>query len=127
MSMAKSKSSHPERLKALIERNIRDIVLFEIRNPKIGMVSINEVRLNSDNSEAKVYVTFLGAKYPHQAFMELKKTEGFVRSSLAKKVAMYKVPKVIFVYDESFEEAASLEKKLAQEASDLEAMKHGGE
>lgn len=115
--MANNRQS--EKNKALIGRYIMEIVSREIKNPKIGLVSVNEVELNADSSLAKVYVTFFDAKYSHQAFLELKKTEGFVRSSLAKKVALYKVPKVVFVYDESFERAQSLEEALRREEESL--------
>lgn len=108
-----------EKTKALITRNLMDIVHFELKSKKIGMVCVNEVKVNDDSSEAKVYVTFLGAKYPHQAFTELKKTEGYVRSSLAKKMDLYKVPNVTFVYDESFERAERLEKILQKEGEQL--------
>ena len=89
-------ASRPGRLKAVIARNISDIVNFELKKPSIGMVSVNEVKVNNDYSEAKVYVSFMDGKYPHQRLAELKATEGYVRSSLAKKMDVYKVPKITF-------------------------------
>ena len=115
-------ASRPGRIKALIEKNIMDIVRGEIKDPKLGMVSVNEVAVNRDSSEVKVYVTFFNAKYPHQAFEILKKKEGFVRTSLAKKMDLYKVPKVVFVYDESFERADRIEKALKKEEADLKEL-----
>ncbi len=114
-----------QRIKALISRNIMDICQMELKNPKIGFVSVSEVRLAKDNSIAKVYVTFLGAKYPHQNFAELVKTEGYVRSALARRMDLYKVPEIVFVYDSSYEEAASLEEALNREEKDLEKIKKG--
>ncbi len=119
--MAKS-SKNGARLKSVYAKYIAEIVQREIKNPHIGMVSINEVVVNADNSLCKVYVTFLGAPHPHKAFEELKKTEGFVRSRLAKKVSVYKVPEVRFLYDESFERASSLEEALRKESEDLANM-----
>ena len=113
------------RIKALLTRNIMDICQMELKNPKIGFVSVNEVRLAKDNSMAKVYVSFLGAKYPHQNFSELVKTEGYVRSALAKRMDLYKVPEIVFVYDSSYETADSLEKALKKEEEDLEKIKKG--
>lgn len=115
-------ANRPGRIKALIERNLMDIVRGEIKDPKIGMVSVNEVEVNSDSTLAKVYVTFFGAKYPHQAFEQLKKKEGYVRTSLAKKMDLYKVPKVVFVYDESFDRADRIEKALKKEEEDLASL-----
>ena len=110
------------RVKALIERNIRDIVAFEIKNPKIGFVTVNDVEIYDDLSGAKVYVSFLDTKYPRQKVAELEKSAGFVRSSLAKKMDIYKVPKIFFIYDESAEKAARIEEALAREEEELNAL-----
>lgn len=111
------------RIKALITRNISEICQMELKNPHIGMVCVNEVKVSDDYSLAKVYVTFLGAKYPKQALEELKKTEGYVRSSLAKKMDLYKVPSICFIYDESYDRADRIEKALAKEEADIEKLK----
>jgi len=103
------------RIKSVISRDIADIVRSELKNPKLGLVCVNEVDINDDYSRALVYVSFLGAKYPKQAFEELKKTTGYVRSSLAKKLDIYKVPEIVFVYDDSFDRAEKIENLLASE------------
>ena len=111
------------RVKALIGKDISDILTFEIKNPHIGMVSVNEASVNSDNSLAKVYVSFIGAKYPKQNLEELTRVKGVVRSLLAKKLDIYKVPDIVFILDESFDKSASLDKALQKEAADLDALK----
>ncbi|MBQ2052420.1 MAG: 30S ribosome-binding factor RbfA [Bacilli bacterium] len=116
-------ANRPGRVKALIARNVAEICQMELKNPHIGLVSVNEVKVSDDYSYCKVFVTFLGAKYPYQALEELKKTEGFVRSSLAKKMDLYKVPRIVFVYDESYDRAARIEEALALEAEELESLK----
>ena len=103
-------ANRPERVKSLIGRYIADIVRNEIRKPGLGIVCVD------------VYVTFLDGKYSHQKIEELKKTEGFVRSSLAKKIDIYKVPKVRFVLDETALSAARVEAALAKEEKDLAAL-----
>jgi ribosome-binding factor A len=111
------------RIKALIGKDISDILTFELKNPHIGMVSVNEVVVNSDNSLAKVYVSFLGAKYPKQNLEELQRCKGVVRSSLAKKLDIYKVPDILFLLDESFDRSASLDAALQKEEADLASIK----
>ncbi len=108
------------RLKAIIGKDIADIVSREIKNPHVGMVSVNEVVVNSDCSEAKVYVTFFESGHEASRLKELKKSEGFVRTSLAKKLDVYKVPKVSFHLDETFKKAASLEDALSREQRQLD-------
>ena len=113
------------RVKALIERNIRDIVAFEIKNPKVGFVTVNDVEVYDDLSGCKIYVSFLDTKYPRQKVAELEKSAGFVRSSLAKKMDIYKVPKIFFVYDESAEKAARIDEALAREEEELASLPKG--
>jgi len=107
------------RVKALIQKNLSDILTREIHNTHIGLPSVNEVVVNDDYSVAKVYVSFLGTKYPHQALLELNKCKGFVRTSLAKKMDIYKVPELVFIYDEQFDKAAKLDAALEREAKSL--------
>ena len=115
-------SSKQLRIKSLISRNLMDIVHRELKNPHIGMVSVNDVVVNDDYSLATVYVTFLGAKYPKQHLAELKKTEGYVRSSLAKKIDLYKVPVVNFELDETFFAGERLEEALRREEEQLDKL-----
>ena len=103
------------RLKSLIARNISEIVNRELKKPSIGMVSVNAVKVSPDYSEAKVYVSFLEGNYPHQRLEALKATEGYVRTSLAKKLDVYKVPKIHFFLDESLETALRIDEALRKE------------
>ena len=107
------------RLKALISRSISDILTFELKNKNVGIPSVNEVVINDDCSVAKVYVSFLGARYPKQNLDELNRCKGFVRSSLAKKLDVYKVPEIQFYYDDQFDKMDRLEAALKREEESL--------
>lgn len=109
-------------LKATIEKEIREIVSFELKNPRLGFVCINEVEMNVDYSLVRVYVSFLGAKYPTNNFKELESLTGVVRSKLASKVKMRKVPEVRFVLDKRFYLEDRINKALAKEEEDLANM-----
>ncbi len=108
------------RVKALIAKGISDILLFDIKKPSIGIPSVNEVTVTDDYSLAKVYVSFIGAKYPYQNLAELNKCKGFVRSSLAKKLDIYKVPDIVFIYDDSYDRAESLEAAIKRGEEEIE-------
>ena len=109
-------ANRPGRIKSMISRNIADIVHTEIKKSSIGLVSVNDVRVS---------VNFLPNTFPHQKIAELRKTEGFVRSSLAKKMDIYKVPKVRFVLDETSSSAARIDEALAKEEKDLSQLEEG--
>ena len=108
-----------KRIKALVARNVADIVQFEVKKPSIGLVSVNDVEVYDDLSQANVYVTFLDPRGSHNKLAELQRTEGFVRSSLSKKLDTYKVPRIRFFLDESSIAARNLDAALAREEEQL--------
>lgn len=108
-----------ERMKALIARDIASIVHDELKKASIGLVSVNEVVVSSDLSYAKVYVSFIPEDHPKTRLAELKKTEGFVRSALARKLSIYKVPEIHFLLDETAIRSRRIEAALAKEEEDL--------
>lgn len=120
-------SRKSEQTKALLARSITEIVTFKIKNPHVGMVSVNRVEITNDYQLAKVYVTFLGASYPYQRLEELNSIKGVVRSELAKMVNVYKVPDIVFIYDERFDAAERIEKALKKEEEDLAKLKEQNE
>lgn len=112
-----------QRIQSIIGKNISEIIQFELKNPRIGFCTVSEVKVSADFSYAKVYVSFLGAKYPKQNLEELNKTKGYVRSSLAKKIDIRKCPEITFLLDESFEKSERLDEILKKEQNELDKMK----
>ena len=112
-----------ERIKTIIGKNITDIIQFELRNPRIGFCTVKEVWVSQDYSYARVYVSFLGAKFPNQNLEELKKCKGFIRSSLAKKLDIRKTPQVEFYLDDLEEKASHLDEILKKEQEKLDSFK----
>ncbi len=111
-----------KRIQSLIAKNISEIIQFELKNPRIGFCTVSEVNVSSDFSYAKVYVSFLGSKYPHQNLEELNKTRGYVRSSLAKKLDIRKTPEITFLLDESYSKVERLEEILKKEEEQIQNM-----
>lgn len=99
-----------QRIQSIIGKNITEIIQFEVKNPHIGFVTISEVKVSSDFSYAKVYVSFLGSKNPENNLKELNKAKGFIRSSLAKKLDIRKTPEITFELDNSFDRAERIDK-----------------
>lgn len=111
------------RIQSIIGKNISEIIQFEVKNPRIGFCTVSEVRVSNDFSYAKVYVSFLGSKYPHQNLEELNKCKGYIRSSLAKKIDIRKTPEITFLLDESFKNAEHLDEVLQREQAQIDKMK----
>ncbi len=113
-----------QRIQSIIGKNISEIIQFELRNPKIGFCTVSEVSVSTDFSYAKVYVTFLGSKFPKQNLEELNKCKGYVRSSLAKKIDIRKTPEITFYLDETYEKVNRLDEILRKEQEQINLMKN---
>ncbi|MFA5421509.1 MAG: 30S ribosome-binding factor RbfA [Bacilli bacterium] len=112
-----------ERIQSIIAKNISEILQFEVKNKNVGLVSVSEVRVSSDFSYAKVYVTFIGSKHPQANLEALNAAKGFVRSSLASKLDIRKVPEISFILDDTFEKRDRIEKILKEEEEALARLK----
>lgn len=85
-----------ERLDMILQREISNILQFDLKNPKLGFVTVTDVQCTRDLSQAKVYVTFLGKQERNDAGMKiLKQSKGFIRSTLAKRMTIRKMPDLI--------------------------------
>lgn len=112
-----------ERIHALIQKNVSEILQFELKNSTVGFVSVTEAIVNKDNSFAKIYVTFLGKGDKRTRLEALNRCKGFIRSELAKRLDIYKVPEIVFVLDETYDNAKKLEDSLAREKEHIENKK----
>lgn len=104
-----------ERMDMTIQREISHILQFELKNPKLGFVTVTDVQCTNDLSQAKVYVTFLGKQGRNEAGMKvLNQSKGFIRSSVAKKIKIRKMPELIFIQDKSLEQGNKIESILKE-------------
>ncbi|MGH1371390.1 MAG: 30S ribosome-binding factor RbfA [Cellvibrionaceae bacterium] len=93
-----------DRLGDAIQRILAQLIQFEVRDPRIGMVNINDVDVTRDLSIARVFVTFVGKESDEeceQASEALNKASGFLRSQLAKELDIRITPRLTFVYDKT--------------------------
>lgn len=88
------------RIQMLIKKNIMDIIMFELENPLMKLTSVNDVVVNKDHSLAKVYISSLDRSRNDEALKILNDNKGFIRSSLASKMDIYKVPEIAFFKDD---------------------------
>jgi ribosome-binding factor A len=90
-----------DRVGDAIARYLANIIQQEVRDPRVGMVNINEVKVTRDMAYAKVYVTLVGddEDASRASVSVLNKASGFLRTLLAKELSMRTVPKLQFYYD----------------------------
>jgi ribosome-binding factor A len=97
----KKSQGRPQKLGDLIQRELSELVQRELRDPRVGMITITGVDVSPDFSHAKVFFTLLNQDHLDDARAGLKRAAGFLRSQLAKRIKLYTTPELRFEYDES--------------------------
>src|SRR5574344_2145431 len=95
-----------KRVEMLIKKNISEILQFDVKNSGIGFVTVTDCQLSKDYQYAKVYVSFYGSRNPKANLEALNKAKGFIKTELAQKLDIWKLPQIEFIIDDSFEKAA---------------------
>jgi len=93
----------PQKVADLIQREIADLLRHEVRDPRVGMVTLTSVDVAPDLSHAKVFFTLLKSEQKDETTRALQRAAGFLRSQLSHRMSMYSTPELRFVYDESVE------------------------
>ena len=97
------------------KKELSQIIDRELKNPNItGMISVTKVKVTNDLKYAKVYVSILNSKNIKDTLAGLKKSSGFIRSELAKRVNLRNTPELIFELDESLEYGARIDSILKE-------------
>ena len=98
----------PQKVADLVQRELADLLRREVRDPRMGMVTLTAVDVSPDLSHAKVFFTLLEKEQKEETSRTLQRAAGFLRSQLAHRMKMYTTPELRFVYDESVERGDQL-------------------
>ena len=96
-----------KRIAQQIQQTLSELIRREVRDPRLGMVTLTEVRVAPDLGSAKVYFSVLGAS-PQQAQEILEAAAPMLRGPLGRALALRHAPKLEFVYDQQIEHADKL-------------------
>lgn len=98
--------SRTQRVAQQLQKELAMILQREIRDSRLGMVTISEVQVSRDLAYAKVYVTFLciGEQTPESCLNALKEHEAHIRMLLGKQIRLRLTPEIRFVYDNTLVE-----------------------
>lgn len=86
-----------------IQRELSDIIHRELRDPRVGMITLTSVDVSPDCAYATVYFTCLDPAHVPEATAGLSRASGFLRSQIGKRIKIWTTPELRFVYDESVE------------------------
>ena len=93
----------PQKVADMIQRELSELLRREVRDPRVGMVTLTSVDVSPDFSHAKVLFTCLDPAHVEEAGSGLRRAAGFLRSQLARRLKLYSTPELRFEYDESIE------------------------
>lgn len=104
--------SRSDRVGDLIRKEIASMMLHgEIKDPRIGFVTITHVKLSPDMKEATVYFSQIGTeKEKEKSRVGLNSACGYIRRALAKRLDLRHIPNVRFLFDETLEYSEHIEK-----------------
>ena len=109
-------SNRAEKVSDLLKKEISLIITNEIKVPRLQNINITAVKVSDDIGIATVFYSIIGESI-HKSDSKiddkiLKKFSGMIRSNLAKKIKIRRIPKILFRFDESIEYSENIEKLL---------------
>jgi ribosome-binding factor A len=97
------------RIAEQVQRELADIIRLELKDPRVGLITLTDVEVTPDHKLAKVYFTLLGDEARiEEATRGLQHAAGFLRTELAHRFEMRRVPQLMFIHDASVERGARL-------------------
>ena len=96
-----------KRVAELIKQEVSDLVQHELKDPRIGFVTVTDAEISADLRHAKVFVSILDGD-KEETMAGLKAAEGFVRSEIGDRIRLRHTPEILFRYDDSIEKGVRI-------------------
>ena len=108
--MPNKNNNRQGRIDEEFKKEISSIISYDLKEPKVtGMVSVTRVKVTPDLRFAKIWVSILNSKNIEETLDGLKKSAGFIRTELAKRINLRYTPELSFVIDDSLEYGAKID------------------
>jgi ribosome-binding factor A len=105
----KAPSGRQRKIEAELQRVLAELIAREVKDPRVGNVTVTGVRLAADMGVAKVYFTpFASAHPPEEVHRGLTRAAGFLRGEAGRRLGLRHAPRLEFVFDDTAEKAARL-------------------
>lgn len=106
--MKKRGFQRSDRVAEQVRRDLADLIRTELKDPRVGMISLTAVELTPDYAHAKVFFATLNDEHLEEVERGLKRAAGFLRRELGRRIHIHTLPELHFVYDNSIERGASM-------------------
>ena len=104
-----------EKMQELMKQELSQIILREMKDPRIGFVTITQVRMTSDLARAEIYLSLMGSEEEKdQTLKALTRSLGFLRTEIGKRIRMRHTPELVLKMDDSLEYSANIQRLLVQ-------------
>ena len=115
-----AKQLRVEKLQELIKQEVGKMLLTDLKDPRIGFVTVTDVEMTGDLREAKIYVSIMGGQDEIKNSLEgLNSALGFVRREIGKRIKIRFTPEISFALDTSLDYGDHIQKLLLQVEGDV--------
>ena len=116
MAQKKSPTNRSYKVSDQIQRDLAELIARELKDPRVGMVTLQGVEVTPDYAHAKVYFSVLTGD-PEQTQEALNHAAGHLRNGLFKRLHIHTVPTLHFIFDRTQERAADMNALIAKAVS----------
>ncbi len=115
------------RIAEQVQRELAELIRLELKDPRVGMVTLTDVEVSADYAHAKIFFTTLGTSDQIAAASAgLNHAAGFLRHELGQRVKLRGIPQLHFIYDESVERGVRLSRLIDEAVGTAERDKNKG-
>ena len=109
-----------EKLQELIKQEMSKMLLTDLKDPRIGFVTVTDVEMTGDLREAKIYVSIMGGAEQVKSSLEgLQSALGFIRREIGQRIRLRFTPEISFALDTSLDYGDHIQKLLLQVEGDV--------
>lgn len=120
--------SRGARVAEQIKRELAELIRLEVKDPRVGFISLTDVELTPDYAHAKVFFTSMYGDEGVDAILTgLNRASGFLRRELRRRVRIHTTPELHFVYDRSVIEGSRLSALIDKAVADDKAQRGDGD
>ena len=112
--MNKAGFQRSDRVAEQVRRDLADLIRNELKDPRVGMISLTAVELTPDFVHAKIFSSTLDDDHLEEIERGLKRAAGFLRRELGRRIHIHTLPELHFVFDRSIEHGISLSRLIDQ-------------
>ncbi len=120
--------SRSQRVAEQVRRELAELIRLEVKDPRVGFITLTDVEITPDYAHAKVYFTSMtGEEGLDEILAGLRRASGFLRRELGRRVRIHTTPELHFHYDKSVEQGSRLSQLIDKVVREDQARAHDDE